>query len=279
MKEIRHVILDMDGVLWRGMTAVPGLVDFIDTLRRLDIPFVFATNNASRTIDMYVKKFAGLGVTVEAWQILSAGYVTAAHLAKRYPAGTKTYVLGSFGLHDAMRQAGFDVVNQVDAVLDPNEIGVAVAAVPSVDLVVAGFNMKATYTDFSLASIYIDRGADFYGSNEDSSFPHEVGRLPGAGSFMALLETATGVKPTIIGKPNTYIFEEALARLGSTTADTAMVGDRLNTDVRGAKNTGLISILVLTGIATIEDVEASAFQPDYIFDDIVALGRALMLGR
>lgn len=278
MKNIKHLILDMDGVMWRGSTAVPGLVNFIDTLRELEIDFVFATNNASRTIAMYVEKFARLGVFVEPWQILSAGYVTAAYLANQYPnpSETKAYVLGSFGLHDAMRQAGFDVVNQVDEMVSPDEIVATMNNMPAVDLVVTGFKMNATYTDFSLASIYIDRGAHFYGSNEDTTFPHEAGRLPGAGAFMALLETATGVKPTIIGKPNTYIFEEALQRLGSVAADTAMVGDRLNTDIQGAANTGLTGILVLTGIATEEDVRHSDLKPDYIFEDVTSLGHAFI---
>lgn len=275
MNLIRNLILDMDGVLWRGSTAVPGLTDFIATLHRQNINFVFATNNASRTIDGYIAKFSKMGVTVSAEQILTAGYTTASHLAQKYPSGSSVFVLGYDGLHHALRQVGFNVINNAREQLSPADIAPHFNTYPHVDLVVVGFNLNVNYTAFALAAGYINRGATFYGSNADSSFPHETGTLPGAGSFLALLETATGATPTVIGKPNRYIFEEALVRLGGSPADTAMVGDRLNTDVQGAKNSGLNSILVYSGIATPDDVAVSELQPDYIFDDIVALGNAL----
>lgn len=275
MDHIRNLILDMDGVLWRGSTAISGLSAFIDTLRRKQINFVFATNNASKTLDEYVTKFAGFNVTITPEQVLTAGYTTANHLAKQFPQRGNVYILGYNGLHHAMRQAGFTVINEQNVMLTPADIPPFLNANPHADLVVVGFNLNATYTDFSLAHAYINQGAQFYGSNADSSFPHEIGTLPGAGSFLALLTTSTGKTPTVIGKPHRFIFEEALERLNGTPENTAIIGDRLNTDVAGANNVGITSILVYTGITTPQDVAASDTQPDYIFDGITAIGKAL----
>lgn len=254
----------MDGVLWRGETPVPGLVDFFATLRRLNIGFVLATNNATKTAVQYTKKLVRFGVAVPAERILTSAEATAAYLRDRYEEKTAVYVVGDRGLRDALTAKGFHIITTERA-----------AAGETVPLVVVGFMRRATYDDFAMAALLINKGAAFIGTNPDVSYPSELGELPGAGATLAFLKAATGVEPTIIGKPGPAIFQEAIKRLGSTTADTAMVGDRLSTDIAGAKAADLHTILLLSGISSREDVAANGIQPDYVFKDITALAAHL----
>ncbi|MGB1250515.1 MAG: HAD-IIA family hydrolase [Candidatus Promineifilaceae bacterium] len=274
MKEIKNLVLDMDGVLWLGMTPMPNLPNFFATLRGLGINFALATNNASRTVDQYIQKFAKFGIEMEGWRILSSAETTAAYLQNEYPTGTRAFVLGGDGLRVAMQTHGFEVINQIGTTIDLDNPP-SRDEMDSADVVVIGFNWMATYADFAHATYHINNGARFIGSNPDSSFPAEIGRMPGAGALIALVQTATGVEPTIIGKPFPYIYNEALKRLNATPANTAMVGDRLDTDLLGAQNLGLIKILVRSGISSDADLPGHAVQPDYIFDDINGLAAAL----
>lgn len=274
MKQIRNLILDMDGVLWHGDRPLPGLAAFFATLRRLGIGFAMATNNASRTVEQYVAKFARFGVTIEPWRILSSAETTATYLAHRYAPGTPAYVVGDDGLRHALRSRGFTVLNDVIPTDDKAAFYAGLEG-HSAELVAVGFSPNAVFADFAAATYYINRGARFIGSNPDKTFPSEVGPLPGAGAFLALVETATGVEPTVIGKPYRHIFDEAVARLGGSAADTAMVGDRLQTDIAGGHAAGLTTILVLSGIASRADAEAFTPAPDIICADISELAAQL----
>ncbi len=266
MNHIKNLILDMDGVLWHGDTAVPGLAHFFQTLRQQELNFVLATNNASKTPAQYVTKLAGFGVPVRQEQILTSAIATADYLQEEYEAGTAVYVLGGDGLHQAIRERGFRVLSVAD-VMEGGQRG---------EVTAVGLWREATYADFAAAAICLNHGARFIGSNPDVSLPSEYGPLPGAGSFLALLAAATGVQPTVIGKPGIIMFQEALKRLGSIPADTAMVGDRLSTDIAGGKAAGLPTILVLSGISTREELaQLDAPQPDYVFAGISELAERL----
>lgn len=264
LKNIRNLILDMDGVLWRGETAMPGLVDFIETLRKLDIGFVLATNNARKTAVQYTEKLAGMGTDIPAAQILTSAETTATCLKDRYPSGTPAYIIGDKGLHDAMNEKGFIIV-------EPDDVKNGCRAV----LVVVGFTPYTDYNELAMGAVLVSKGAAFYGTNLDLTFPSELGPLPGAGALLALITSATGVTPITFGKPEPVVFEEALRRLGGSRENTAMVGDRLNTDIVGAKSVGLWSIMLLSGISTREDVRQSDIKPDYIFADIQELTQHL----
>ncbi len=261
---IRNLILDMDGVLWRGNTAMPGLPAFFDTLRRLDIGFVLATNNAAKTAEQYMIKLAAMGVTIPAEQILTSAETTAAYLAERYARETAVYVVGTSSLHETMRAKGFQIIT-------PEQVEEGAFA----PLVVVGFTPFAIYQELAMGSLLVHRGASFIGTNPDPTFPSEIGPLPGAGALLAVIRAATGVEPFIVGKPEPAIFEEAVRRLGSGKSDTAMVGDRLGTDIAGAKSAGLSTILLLSGISSREDILESGIEPDYIFADIDELAYEL----
>lgn len=257
--EIRAVVSDMDGVLWRQDEPLPGLLEFFDVLSARQLPFALATNNSSKTRQDYVRKLEKMGVPgVQAESIITSGTATAAYLKKHYPAGTPMYVFGSYGLHDVVREAGFAVSQNGDA-----------------QVVVAGLNWELTYDDLRRAAYLIRDGADFVGTNPDTTFPTPEGLAPGAGSMLAALQAATDVEPVIIGKPHPPMFEAALDLLGTPPDSTLMIGDRLNTDIAGAALLGMKTAIVLTGISTAEEIHRSELKPDVMFDDLRALVAAL----
>ncbi len=268
INKIENLILDMDGVLWRGETPMPGLLDFFATLRKLNVGFILATNNATKMAQEYVGKLAKMGVDIEAQQILTSGETTAAFLAAEYPRGTAVYMIGTSSLKTALETHGFEIISPVQV-----EAGL------TAKLVVLGFTPHVIYKELAMGSLLVDKGARFIGTNPDSSIPNELGSLPGAGALIAVISTATGVQPTVIGKPGSAIYEEAMRRLGGQKENTAMVGDRLGTDIAGAKAAGLISIMLLSGISSRVDILESGIEPDYVYADISELAHELLAAR
>jgi 4-nitrophenyl phosphatase len=256
-----NLILDMDGVLWRGETPMPGLAEFFETLRVLDINFVLATNNATKVATQYTEKLARFGIDVGPEAILTSAEATAAHLEEQYEEGALAYVVGESGLRMAMSEKGFDL-------LDADGF---VGKEARCDVVVVGFTRHVCYEQLASATHLINNGAHFVGTNPDVTFPSEYGPMPGAGAMLAFLQAATAREPEVIGKPGRGIFEEALERLQGKPSNTAMVGDRLETDIVGAHAAGINSILLLSGVTSRSKVENSDVQPDLIFEDIRAL--------
>lgn len=262
--QIKYLILDMDGVLWRGETPMPGLADFFEALYEQKIDFVLATNNATKTAVRYTDKLARFGVDVPPARIVTSAEATASYLRREYPKTDLVYAVGDVGLQEALAAQEFDLL-----------AAEAVAQGETAPLVVVGFTPHASYHDLAMGALLVHKGATFIGTNPDPSYPSEIGPLPGAGALLAVIETATGVNPTVIGKPGPIIFEEGMERLGGTPDDTAMVGDRLSTDIAGGKAAGLTTILLLSGISRRADLEESDVRPDCIYDDITALRQAL----
>ena len=259
LSDIRALVIDMDGVLWRGDTPLPGLTEFFDFLQSHAIDFILATNNASKTPSQFLDKLANFGVTLEPEYILTSSLATAAYLKQEYPDGAKVYVVGQDGLRQALTGAGFTVVP------DSSQ---------PVDAVIAGIDFELTYETVKHATLLIRDGARFIGTNGDRTFPIEGGRfIPGTGSILALLEAATGVEPLIIGKPERYMFDIAMQQMQSTPAHTATLGDRLETDILGAQRAGLKAIMVLTGVDNEETITQKGVTPDVIFDGIDELTR------
>jgi 4-nitrophenyl phosphatase len=279
LHEIRNLILDLDGVLWRGDDPIVPLPPLFDQFAALGICTVMATNNASKTPEQYLEKFDRQGVTLEPWQIVTSAETTGNYLADHYPPGSRAFVLGAAGLVEALQQRGFVIVNEPGLAYDGQSPAHLVAAQGSADIVVVGFTPWATYTDFALATWHIRQGAAFIGSNPDVTFPSEIGPLPGAGALLALVQAATDVRPRIIGKPGTPMFREALRRLGGTRRDTVMVGDRLSTDIAGARKARLVSALLLSGVTSRARAESSRVRPDFIFENIADMVQKLHQAR
>ncbi len=255
--ELRGVLMDMDGVLWRGSEPLPGLIPFFDWLKRRGLEYGLVTNNSTKTPADYVAKLERLGVTgVPETRVITSSSTTAHYLKTHYPPGTPVHVLGMDGLRRLVQAAGMTLADD------------------GARVVVAGIDFELTYDKLKRATLILRAGADFIGTNADATFPLPEGLVPGAGSILAALSTACGRQPLVMGKPSTPMFEAALAALGTPPGQTVMIGDRLDTDIAGAAQHGLRSILVLTGVATRAEAAASPAPPDAVFDDLPALMRA-----
>ncbi len=251
LTDITHLISDMDGVLYLGDEPMPRLQEFVAFLRRQAIPFILATNNSSRTPQQYVDKLARMGVEIFPHEILTSGQATARFLARQYPPGSRVHVFGMASLKQVITDAGF------------------VLADDDVAVVVASIDREITYEKLKRATQLIRGGARFIATNLDPTVPTEDGLAPGTGSMIAALQTASGVTPTAIGKPGAAMFELAMELMGAQPATTAMIGDRLDTDILGAQRAGLKTIFVLSG--SNNRTEAEPYAPDFIFDDLAAL--------
>jgi 4-nitrophenyl phosphatase len=253
LRDIHALVIDMDGVLWRGDTPMPGLTEFFDLLRDRSIAFRLATNNSSKTPAQYVHKLASLDVHVEPDRILTSAVATARYLAAKAP-GALVYVIGEDGVRQALLDHGFRLSDGGKA-----------------DFVVSGWDHGINFALLSEATLLIRAGATFIGTNPDRTWPSERGLLPGTGATLAYLQAATDVEPLIIGKPERHMFDAALAAMGADPAHTAMLGDRLETDMLGGQRAGLRTILVLTGVSDQAALASSSVEPDWVFQDIQEL--------
>jgi 4-nitrophenyl phosphatase len=271
MEEIKHInnvaglIIDMDGVLWHGNNPIEGLNEFFTTLRELNLPFVLATNNASLTQQQYIDKLDTMGVGVEAKEVLTSSMATASFLDKHQPKDKRrVFVIGEDGLRQPLLEHGFELTELYQ-----------ISETDKADLVVTGLDRALSWDKLSTATLNLKAGAAFFATNADTTLPSERGDLFGNGGTIAALEAVTGVKATSIGKPEPILYQQALATLGTNHDNTIAIGDRLNTDILGAVNAGLRSILVLTGISTLEELAQVDYQPTWVMKDITEVSKAL----
>ena len=248
-------LIDMDGVLYHGARPLPAASDFIHTLQTTQTPFLFLTNNATRTPAEYVQRLADMDIHVGEEAIFTSALATARYIQAHYPAPRAVLVIGGNGIRVALRDLGYTLVQQAD----------------QADLVVSAMDTQATYARCAEATLAIRRGVPWIQTNPDRTFPSERGIVPGAGSIQAFLEAATERTPIVIGKPEPGIFQQALDILGTPPETTVMLGDRLETDILGAHRAGLKTICVLTGIASRDQAQAYDPRPDWIIDDLTAL--------
>lgn len=247
---IRAFIIDMDGVLFRGQTRLPGARTFLETLQRESVPYVLLTNNSTLTAGQYVDKLNRMDIEVPHDRIMTSAIATAKYLAGQTKPGTRMYMIGMDGLAEALRAEGFVLTDKAP------------------EYVVVGLDTNVTYRELCIASLAIRAGASFVGTNPDLTLPTERGLEPGAGAILSAIEAATEVQPKIIGKPQPGAFETALTMLGTMPYETAMIGDRLQTDIVGGASAGLRTLLVLTGATSPDDLAGTGVELDMVFDNL-----------
>lgn len=267
LDNISGLIIDMDGVLWHGSQSIPGLAAFFEMLRKFKLPFVLATNNASLTQQQYIEKLASMEVEVSPKEILTSSMATAKFLAENLPQDKRrVYVIGEKGLTQPLEAAGF-VLTDLYQVNQPDKNITGEGA----DIVVSGLDRKLTWDKLATATLNIRNGAKFYATNADTTLPTELGEVMGNGGVLAALTTVTGVDPIVIGKPEPILYQQALAILGTDKDNTIAIGDRLNTDILGAVNAGIRSLMVLTGVSCEADIESVDYGPDWVMQDITEI--------
>ena len=246
------LLIDMDGVIYRGSQLINGADRFIETLKRERIPFLFLTNNSQRTQRDVATKLERMGIEVDSSNIFTCAMATAQYLAARKPSGT-AYVIGEGGLLEAMHRNGFSIVDQ-----DP-------------DFVVVGEGRTLTLDTLERAVNMIMAGAKLIATNLDPNCPTKSGTRPGCGATIAYLEAVTGIKAFGVGKPSPIMMRAARKQLGLQTSQTVMIGDTMDTDILGGVQMGYRTVLTLTGSTEISDLEHYAFGPDIVVDSIADL--------
>lgn len=268
ISNIRALIIDMDGVLWHGDQPMLGLTDFFQTLRELKLSFILATNNASLTQDQYVNKLAKMGVEVSRNEIMTSSMATALYLSEHTnPLETRVYVIGEEGATLPLLERGFTLTGLYELNDDKGNKGA--------DVVVCGKDQTLTWDKLATATLNIRAGAQFIGTNADTTLPTERGLTHGNGAILAAIQAATEVTPTIIGKPEPIIYQQALDLLNVDPGQTVAIGDRLETDILGAVRTGIRSIMVLSGVSTEDDFKTTDYQPTWVVQDIRDITHAL----
>lgn len=258
LRPIRGLLSDLDGTLLAGSRAQPGLPGFVSFLRRNDIALRVVTNNSVRAPAEFADKLRAAGAMIDAREVLTSAVATAQHLADRLPPGAPVFVVGENGLTAALADAGFRLLP------DSREQAAAV---------VVGGDRKVTHDKLKHAIRHIRNGARFFGTNPDLLVPVEDGLAPEAGVLLAAVAAGAGIAPTIIGKPERPLLEQALRAMGSRAAETAILGDRLDTDILGGQRLGLTTILVTTGIDDEAAIAAKGVIPDLVVSSLDALMR------
>jgi glycerol-1-phosphatase len=243
-------LFDLDGVLYRGSDPVPHAAASVARLRELGKRVAFVTNNSARTPPQVAERLRSVGVEADVAEVETSALATAATLAAREV--RTAFVVGGTGIVEALSDAGIEVLSG-----EP----------PRAEVVVVGWDRDADYAKLRVASVLVERGAALVATNPDASFPAADGtRWPGAGALLAVIETTTGMRADVIGKPYPPLLQKSLERAGG--GRPLLIGDRLDTDIAGAVGVGWDSMLVLTGISTALEAHASPTQPTYIAADL-----------
>jgi NagD protein len=249
MDGIKHYLTDMDGVIVQGSTLLPGAAEFIQRLRTRDIPFLILTNNSRFTQRDLRMRLSYMGLDVPSEAIFTSALATAQFLNDQRPGG-RAYVIGESGLTTALHNIDYVLTEQ-----DP-------------EYVVLGETTTYSFQHITHAIRLISAGARFITTNPDAMGPGEGGIVPATGAVSALISAATGVKPYVVGKPNPLMMRTALRTLGAHSEDSVMIGDRMDTDIIAGLESGLRTILVLTGVTRREQVERFPYRPTWIRDSI-----------
>jgi len=263
LQKYKTILLDGDGVLWKGEDPIPGINPFFDLLSKHDIQWALLTNNNTHTAQDYINKLGKFGIPTGKDSVFTSSTVTADYLLERYGRGANLHVVGMEGLTKTLEEAGFQFTFGEE---QPENNVVAV---------VAGMDRELNLLKITIAMRLIKAGADFIATNTDGSFPTPEGIFPGTGMVIGALQFASGTKPYVVGKPQPAIFQTALKALNAKPGETLMVGDRLETDILGANELGIQTAAVLTGVTSREEIDSHVIQPDFIFDGIDKLAEAL----
>lgn len=248
----KSYLIDMDGVIVRGNRLIPGADAFIERLHARGIKFLILTNNPLYTPIDLKHRLQRLGIQVTEDHFYTSALATASFLKAQKPNGT-AFVFGESGLTEALHQVGYVLTEN-----DP-------------DYVVLGETTSYSYARITLAVRLISAGARFVATNPDPAGPSEGGIVPACGAIAALIQSATGVPPYFIGKPNPLMMRTALRFLNEHSENAIMVGDRMDTDVRAGIESGLETVLVLSGVTTREMVDRFPYQPTRIANSVAEL--------
>ena len=242
-------LIDMDGVLVNGNEGIPGAVEFIDRLHVHGRPFLILTNNSRFTTGDLCSRLQDIRMDVRPESIFTSALATAYFLKQQQPNGS-AYVIGESGLTVALQAVGYTMTEH------------------NPDFVVLGETISYSFEQFTIAVRLIRSGISFIATNPDILGPMPSGVHPACGAVAAMITAATGVKAYFVGKPNSLMMRLALKKLGVHSQDTVMIGDRMDTDIVAGTESGMQTILVLSGVTRREDVRRFPYRPSHIVESV-----------
>lgn len=254
-KDINLYLFDMDGTLYLGNRLYDFTKELLSTIKSTGRRYMFMTNNSSKSVADYIKKLEKLGISAEREDFITSSQATAYYLKKHYPKH-KLYVCGTKSLVKELETEGFYVTDNLD----------------EVECIVLGNDQELTFKKLEdICRILLARDVPYIATNPDYVCPTEFGSVPDCGSFIDMLYNSVKKRPVVIGKPEPLMPLLAMERTGYKKEETAVIGDRLYTDVKSGVNAGAVSVLVLSGEATMDDLLDSDVTPDIILDDCGAI--------
>lgn len=260
MEQVKGLLIDLDGTLYHGKHMIEGADTLIRNLRQKKVPYLFVTNNSSRTPEQVAEHLIAMGIPADPEEVCTSSLAAASYIAHESP-GAKVAILGEEGLRQALTNAGLEITDQGPQYL------------------VQGIDRSFSYSSLARAVQCIHEGAVSVLTNPDLLLPSDTGLTPGAGSLGAAIEAASGVKPVVIGKPSSILMKYATDRLGLSPSETAVVGDNMRTDIAAGAHAGCRTVLVMTGITTHDNMEAhitaAGVHPDYICQDLSEAAKLL----
>lgn len=249
MKNYKGYLIDLDGTMYRGSERIEAASDFVKRLIESGIPYLFVTNNSSRTPVQVAEKLRAFDIPVTEQQVFTTSQATANYIYEKKQDAT-VYIIGEEGLRTAIAEKGL------------NEAG------ENAEFVVMGIDREISYEKLAVACLAVRNGATLISTNGDIAIPTERGLLPGNGSLTSVVSVSTQTKPIFIGKPESIIMAQALKVLGTAKEETLMVGDYYDTDIMAGINAGMDTLLVHTGVTTRELLEGYEVKPTYTVDTL-----------
>lgn len=254
LKKTKLFLLDMDGTIYLDDTLFEGVADFLTYIKSAGGKYMFLTNNSSKSAEKYVEKMAGMGISVTAEDFLTSADATILHLQKK--SYNKIYALGTTSFKEQLQKANLPITDRLEE---------------GIDCLCMAFDAELTFQKLEDACILLGKGVEYIATNPDWVCPTWYGSVPDCGSVSEMLYNATKRRPTFIGKPQPTMALLAMKKAGLAPEETALIGDRLYTDIACAVNAGITGIFVLSGEGTLEDVEKSEIKPHYIYNSVKAL--------
>jgi 4-nitrophenyl phosphatase len=249
MNKYKGYLIDLDGTMYKGSERIEAASDFVKNLRDNGIPYLFVTNNSSRTPAQVAEKLVSFDIPAEEKMVFTTSQATANFIYEQKKDAT-VYVIGEEGIQTAIEEKGFSFAGE------------------EADFVVVGIDREITYEKLAVACLAVRNGARFISTNGDIAIPTERGLLPGNGSLTSVISVSTQTKPIFIGKPESIIMEQALKVLGTAKEETLMVGDYYDTDILAGMNAGIDTLLVHTGVTTKQLLTGYDRQPTFVVDTL-----------
>lgn len=256
LKETEAYLIDLDGTLYRGKEVIDDAPEFIKWLQRTNRKYLFVTNNSSRRPEQVAEHLRHLGLDASPEDVLTSSQVAARYIEEKKGRGSRVFIIGEEGLHHALTEMAGCTVVEEDA-----------------DYVVQGIDREFSYQKLKKASLLIQGGAVYLATNVDKALPTEEGLLPGAGSLLAAIRTASGTEPVVMGKPEARMIEYAVQQLGVSKERAVVVGDNLETDILAGVHAGVRTVLVLSGFSKKDHVEEAEGKPTVVVETLTELMR------